>query len=460
MPQKHFIVVGDITDGLILDKEGRPFQPFKAFVEHAIDRDLATNTVKVYAEHVFRFLNYLYRAMELTTSQIDKHELRKTIYSYTSYLLHGADSPNDIARQIAIENNRTNKLQVSSIAPIDNAITYFIQLGELSQSEDESQDIPPLLQAFTSQISAKEKSKIKQNSMIAGVLRGGLSNKERVKYGIATLQTGGKKAKQNKRYITRSIDLEKIADVIESASNLRDKALYALLAASGCRTHEALQVRLEDIDISAKTVVLRPPLLSDRGSLGLTIKEQQQLSWKGRDTESTFLIEPFKSMFFNYLTRYIREERVSTCGHTFLFQNKNTLRPHFCSDRSSRIKQFKTALKRAGFTDTSYLSPHSLRHSYGFYTLNYIPVAEGVFGLPLAYVQELMGHSSIESTKIYSRRDEEITQEMVAYANNIMFGGESLSPEQVQIRFYENKLNALESKLQKLYQLEGHSAHV
>ncbi|WP_218355102.1 tyrosine-type recombinase/integrase [Alteromonas lipotrueiana] len=460
MQKKNFIIVGDITDGLILDKDGNPFQPFKVFVNHAIEKDLATNTVKIYAEHVLRFLNYIYRAMELATTPLSRYELRQLIYSYTSYLVHAGDSPNEIARTIALENNRTKKLQISSIAPIDNAITYFIQLGELMQDEDGADQVIPLLDAIRSRRSAAERSKIKNNSMLAGVLRGDLSNKERVQYGFSALQTGGKKSRKSKKYITRSIALEQIAVVVDAAPNLRDKTFYALLAASGCRSHEALQVRLEDIDISTKEVFLRPPSTPDRNNLGLTIKEQEQLSWKGRATETTFLIEPFKSMFFNCLTRYIKEERVSTCGHTFLFQNKNTLRPHFCSDRSSRIKQFKAALKHAGIIDTQFLSPHSLRHSYGYYTLNYIPVGDGVFGLPLAYVQELMGHSSIESTKIYSKRDEDITKEMVDYANSLMFGVNTLSSEQIRIKFYESKLRLYQGELEKLYLAEGMTANV
>ncbi|NRQ44245.1 hypothetical protein HRH59_17010 [Rheinheimera sp. YQF-2] len=217
MPKKHFIIVGDITDGLIIDKDGQPSQAFNAFVEHAIQKDLATNTVKAYAEHVYRFLNYIYRAIEITTAIVDKHYLRQIIYSYSSYLIHGVDSPNELARKIATENKRTKKLQVSSIGPIDNAITYFIRLGELIQSEEGPYAISPLLEAISSPRSLAEKSKMKANSMLAGVLRGGLSDIERVKYGISTLQIGGKKAKQSKKYITRSVDLEVIADVIEAS---------------------------------------------------------------------------------------------------------------------------------------------------------------------------------------------------------------------------------------------------
>ena len=115
MPKKHFITVGDITNGIIIDKDGEPFPHFKTFVDHTIARKFSYNTVKVYAEHVFRFLNYFYRASELTTSPLNKHQLRLIIQSYSSYLLHGMDSDNEIAQKIAKENNRQNKTKISSL---------------------------------------------------------------------------------------------------------------------------------------------------------------------------------------------------------------------------------------------------------------------------------------------------------------------------------------------------------
>ncbi len=52
-------------------------------------------------------------------------------------------------------------------------------------------------------------------------------------------------------------------------------------------------------------------------------------------------------------------------------------------------------------------SPHSLRHMYGVYLLNYIPInAEAnEYGLPLIDVCHFMGHKNLESTKVYARRD-------------------------------------------------------
>lgn len=455
MPKKHFIIVGDITNGIIIDKDGELFPHFKTFVDHTIARKFSYNTVKVYAEHVFRFLNYFYRASELTTSPLNKHQLRLIIHSYSSYLLHGIDSDNEIAQKIAKENNRQNKTKISSLGPIDNAISYFIRLGELEHSEDAEQDIPPLFKTIKVTRSKAEKANILENSVLAGVLRGGLTSSERISYGISSFAVRGRRSKQPRSYTKRSIELAKIGKVIDSASNLRDKTLYALLAASGCRTHEALQVRIEDIDINAKEVFLKSPFEVDRNLLGLTPAEEKLLCWKGRSTPTTFLIEPFKSMFFKYLKQYVKEERISTCGHTFVFQNYTNFRPHFCSDRSSRIKQFKATLKRAGIEDTSDLGPHSLRHSYGFYALNYLPVSDKVFGLPLAYVQTLMGHASISSTKIYAIHDEEITKEIVNQANQQMFNGSPIDTFETLIKFYQNKISDIREQLKAYYLSEG-----
>lgn len=418
-----------------------------------ISRGYALNTIKSYADKSFSFLNYVSRAIELTQPPISKSDLRLIILNYTGYLLHGIDAPDPVANQIAVENNKVKKTQLSSLAPIDHAISYFIKLGELEQHE-QTGETTQLFEAVKHEITTSEKKNIKKNSMIAGVIKGGLTSKERVAYGLIITK---KSQKKNRIYTTQSIEFSRIQNLIASASNLRDKTFYAFLGASGARSHEGLQLRLTDIDAANKEVYLRDPSNANRNTLGLTLEEERKLAWKGRNTETTFLIEPFKSMFFSYLSDYLKNERVSTCGHPFIFLNYKTLRPFFCSDRSSRIKQFKTAAKRSGIIDTTCISPHSLRHSYGSYTLNYLPLPNNQFGLPIEYVKILMGHSSLESTEIYAKHDEDIMKAQISYANELLFNANEIDLKMISLKYQESQLEKVKAEIERLrYQENTH----
>ncbi|OUR60072.1 hypothetical protein A9Q74_14865 [Colwellia sp. 39_35_sub15_T18] len=443
---KSFYMVGQPIDGMITDKEGNLYRPYQAFVEHMILRGYATNSIISYAEHAFRFLNYISRAIELTPPPVEKWQLRIIILNYTTYLLHGKDAPDPVVSQIAMENDKVRKTSISSLAPIDHAISYFIKLGELEQYE-QTGVLTHLFEAVKHEITASEKKNMKKHSMIAGVIKGGLTAKERISYGILTRK---KSKSTNRIYTTQSIELSCVTKLIKSATNLRDKTIYSFLAASGARSHEALQLKITDFDVMAKEVYLRDPSLIDRNTFGLTPEEEEELAWKGRNTETTFLIEPFKSMFFSYLTDYLKEERVSTCGHPFIFQNYKTLRPFFCSDRSSRIKQFKTAAKRSGLEDTTCISPHSLRHTYGTYTLNYLPMPNGEYGLPIAYVKILMGHVSLDSTEVYAKHDEDIMKAQVEYANELLFNANVIDLKMISLKYQESKLEKIKAEIDRL----------
>ena len=113
-------------------------------------------------------------------------------------------------------------------------------------------------------------------------------------------------------------------------------------------------------------------------------------------------------------------------SHDFLFQKENG-RPLFASgkkgksDRSNINKEFKKYLKSAGIETNNSLSPHSLRHMYGTYILNYLPINDGkTYGLAMEYVQQLMGHKSIASTEKYAIHDTKILQMQIESANKFI----------------------------------------
>ena len=411
----NFQLLGKITDGNIINRKGELYYPFKKYIETLRFKGYSESTISVYAEHVFRFLNYLSCYIEIINFELDSESYFEILKRYSDFLRFGEDSRFKVIRRVTRLLKRKNKIKNSSIKSINSAISSFILINEDHEELKERDTI--LYSICERKRSNSELRKIHRNWAMSGFIRGKSPSKKT----STVVAVSSPRSNRIVQHTTHSIELSKIRGVIESASNFRDKAIYAFLAASGCRTHEALQIKIEHIDLSCLEIKLISPFNAKFDELGITRNEYDQLRWKGRTTPSTFLIEPFKSLFFKYLHLYMRNEYCSIVSHTFIFQNLNNGRPAFTLDRSSRIATFKKAARKAGIINVDGISPHSLRHSYAIYVLNWLPLSDGTIGLPVVTVKLLLGHSSITSTERYAKLDEELVKAHVADANEQLF---------------------------------------
>lgn len=121
--------------------------------------------------------------------------------------------------------------------------------------------------------------------------------------------------------------LELILGLVERATCYRDAAIWCLLAAAGLRISEVLQLLWEDIFSEAKVYTVNPKEREDikLSYIGLGELEINRLSWKGRRTKFTFLIEPYATMFFEALSLYMKYEYDAKARHNFIFQGTRML---------------------------------------------------------------------------------------------------------------------------------------
>jgi integrase/recombinase XerD len=151
----------------------------------------------------------------------------------------------------------------------------------------------------------------------------------------------------------------------DNPAGLRDRAMLRLLWATGMRVSELIMLDLEHIDLTTDTV-----RCTGKGS-----KERQI---------------PFGLNARGALVQYLDSGRPTLCRRTVvsaLFLNHH-------GDRLTRQGFWlilKAYSRRAGIDN---ISPHTLRHSFATHLLN--NEAE------LRVVQELLGHSNISTTQIYT----------------------------------------------------------
>ena len=146
----------------------------------------------------------------------------------------------------------------------------------------------------------------------------------------------------------------------------RDRAMLELLYASGLRVSELVSLDLEDIDLEQGFV----------RCFGKGGKERQV---------------PLHPQALDVIDDYIRQSRPA-------LSNKESGEAMFLNRRGDRMTRqgfwllLKSHAERAGLTGK--ITPHTLRHSFATHLLR--------GGAPLRHVQELLGHSSIMTTQVYT----------------------------------------------------------
>lgn len=146
-------------------------------------------------------------------------------------------------------------------------------------------------------------------------------------------------------------------------TSLRNKLIVELLYSTGMRRNELINLKVEDVDFSSNTIKV----------LGKRNKERL-----------IPLLNSVKESMKNYLNE--REQERSNSTYLFFTEKQNKLYPtlvyriinDYFSTVSSKVKK----------------SPHVLRHSFATHLLNE--------GADLSSVKELLGHSSLASTQVYT----------------------------------------------------------
>lgn len=156
--------------------------------------------------------------------------------------------------------------------------------------------------------------------------------------------------------------------------SLRDKALLELLYGTGARISEAVNLAVDDLDLTAELPVVR-------------------FFGKGRKERLVPIGSYAREALDAYLVR-ARPALASKVGSVSLAQGAVFLnkrgRP---LSRQSAHEILVTRVRQAGIEKV--VSPHTLRHSFATHLL------EG--GASVREVQEMLGHKSVATTQIYTK---------------------------------------------------------
>lgn len=148
---------------------------------------------------------------------------------------------------------------------------------------------------------------------------------------------------------------------IACGENIRDNAVLELFLATGCRVSEVVNMRLENLDLQAGYV---------------------KVIGKGQKERIVF----FSDRALEYLEQYLGDRRT---GAVIL----SSRAPHQGLKKNALENIIRRIAVRAGISKRVF--PHLLRHTFATRALNK--------GMPLPTLCDLMGHASVETTRIYAK---------------------------------------------------------
>lgn len=395
----------------IIDNLGKRDPFFDFFVNNLIERRYAKNTVQLYSIAVASLLDYLIEAIDYYESKkviITGHKLSEIISIFPLFLSSGTKTSNEFIQQIALRLNAVPKTGTTEQTYIAGINKYLSISDDFHQRINEINDIIPDFEYISPErlfphigrqekIQPFEKFNITKNNMLSSVISGGAVFKR-----LSALKKTKRTQQIDKDENLKMFPLDKSLDILKNCKNQLEKTLISLLAASGIRLSEALLLTFDDINVIERELFINNPQnknLEDYWNF-FTYEEKQQLPFKSRATKYTFLIYPFEEIFWNSLLKYIKDERSQTNNHPFIFTNKDGT-PLLFNDKNFTQRFIRLSKK---ITGTIY-TPHSLRHMYISYLVNYFPSGNNNFGLPVHQVQKLVGHTNINSTQIYVHND-------------------------------------------------------
>jgi site-specific recombinase XerD len=173
------------------------------------------------------------------------------------------------------------------------------------------------------------------------------------------------------RTLPRAIEPNDVKKLLRKRFTARDKCMILMLLRSGMRISELLDLKIEDINLKERTVIIQESAKTGNGRIVYISDDAYQA-----------------------LRKWMKVRKAKT---KYLLCSRGGMSMSYSTARSSFAECLKKArLVRKGYT------LHRLRHTFASELL--------CAGMPLESLQVLMGHSDIEVTRRYARLTDKTLQ--------------------------------------------------
>jgi integrase/recombinase XerC len=197
-------------------------------------------------------------------------------------------------------------------------------------------------------------------------------------------------------YVPVFLSEEMAQQLIAAADTPWTKAMVVLLLSTGIRRSEAVGITLDDLNL-----------------------EKRQLLIRGKGDKER--VVPLTDQVVEAIQAYLPHRTKTESQHLFVSAWKGRPIHGRCINRMLKIVVGKAGLAGQGIT------PHKLRHTFATFTrLRRASLTRN--GVDIRTVQELMGHSELETTAKYLHSDTRTKQAAVGKLNGLLGSSDALDP--------------------------------
>ncbi|RDL16239.1 site-specific integrase [Pseudomonas jessenii] len=414
----------------LFDADGMPVDLFNRFVVDMKEtQGLSENTREGYSNHVAHMLDFMCEIGLLNSDNPPSPtNAQRALNLYPRFLEDATFIDDPQLVQIAHSLGRAPVSKASCgkhCAAINNFSEFSQRYAQQEQSLERAlgseRATPPLapFQPLQQSRSRFETHRLQQNSIIAGCINGSKLKATKRKPRLSTKV-------REQTFAGKDFPRKRLIQAINRANNSRHRLLWVMLAATGLRFSEAMQMRRSDIDLKTRCMKVHDP----DGARNPLTRAEKQLPNKGRRTTRIYILEPLKDMLFDALEAYANE-RPQVVEQDYLFLHKT---PEKYGQPLCTSTPFKTlngtsnrAFKKAQINEVEekqhLYTLHSLRHFYAMWLKNCVQ-AKGShkLGLEMYQIQRLMGHKQLSTTMRYCHDDQNIIDMIMEVADLSMAG--------------------------------------
>lgn len=192
-----------------------------------------------------------------------------------------------------------------------------------------------------------------------------------------------KKAKADEEEIYY-LSKDQIDSLIDASNNLRDSLLFTLMYQTGIRAGEASEIKISDIDRDEQKIKIKSEKKSDL------------------ETRPVFYQSSLEPLLYDWIGMGQRQAWTNAPveqneGYLFVTQQGPYMQP-LQINKMVRRRADDAGIQEVRYTDASgddrlRVTSHTLRHTFAVHRLK--------SGMPIRFLQKLMGHSNIETTEQY-----------------------------------------------------------
>ena len=286
-------------------------QTVSAFLEHLENRGYSPRTIEAHSEHLRKFAQFLERFYPRVTTF--ENVTKDIAEDYQRYI---ADLRND--RGQVISNATKNK----KLGPVRKLYTWLVEQDRMISNPAKTL------------VYMKEDQRLIRNVL----------TEDEIKAVLSSLQ-------------------------MRTPVGLRNRAIFELLYACGIRTSELCDLRVEDVDLKAQTVLV----VYGKGGKSRLLPIGQY---------ATHYIEQYLGHARSYMLRLVRQDP----GNLFLSSRG---RPF---NRSTLNSTVIASIRKSAHIE-KHFSSYSCRHSVATHLLQN--------EVDIAFIAQLLGHSSLRTTQRY-----------------------------------------------------------